>query len=91
MRLILRWLDVLKRTTVDELPAFCAALTSTFQEVVEAANAWAQADHTPDGTHAAVRFTESDTPTTTTGAISVYWDGTNLKYLKPDGTSGNIV
>jgi len=91
MRMVLRWIDKLRRTTVEELPAFCAALVQTFEEITAAANSWAAIDHNSDGSHDVVRFKETTAPPTTTSAISVYWDGTNLKYLKPDGTSGNIV
>jgi len=91
MRMVLRWIDQLRRTTVENLPAFCAALVSQLTEMTEAANSWAATDHNPDGSHAAVRFKEETSPGVSTGAITVYWDGTNLKYLKPDGTSGNIV
>lgn len=91
MRLVLTWIDQLRRTTVEGLPAFCSALVSQLQEITNTANAWAATDHTADGTHAVVRFDQQSAPEATSGAMSVYWDGTNLKYVKPDGTTGNIV
>lgn len=92
MRIILSWLDQLLTTTAAQLPSFCAAIAGQLQEIAEAANHWAERDHNPDGTHAAVTFKEQTTaPDATTSAMSVYWDGTNLKYVKPDGTTGNIV
>jgi len=92
MRLLLTWIDQLRRTTAEGLPSFCAALVSQLQEIVFAANAWAAHDHNDDGTHHVVRIggTESD-PEATTGRITLWWDGTNLKYKKPDGTTGNVV
>ena len=54
MRLLLSWLDQLRRTTVQGLPSFCSALVSQFEEVVNAANAWAAEDHNSAGTHAVV-------------------------------------
>jgi hypothetical protein len=92
MRVILTWLDQLRRTTVQGLPAFCAALVAQLEEIAAATNTWGAVDHESDGTHAAVRFTSVDaTPEPTATAITLYWDGTNLKYLKPDGTTGNVV
>jgi len=92
MRLILTWIDQLRRTTTEQLPSFCSALVSQLQEIVAAANAWAGKDHGDDGTHKTVRIGGTTAaPEATVGRISLYWDGTNLKYLKPDGTSGNIV
>lgn len=92
MRVILSWIDQLRRTTVDGLPQFCSALVSQFQEVAAAANAWARKDHNDDGTHNVVRIGgTSKAPDATVGRIQLYWDGTNLKWMKPDGTTGNIV
>lgn len=91
MRLLLSWLDQLRRTTVDGLPSFCSALVSQLEEIVNAANAWAGEDHNSAGTHAVVKFKEETTPTALAGHLVTYWDGTNLVYIKPDGTTGNIV
>ena len=92
MRVILSWIDQLRRTTVEGLPSFCSALVSQLQEIAASANAWAQKDHNDDGTHLVVRIGGTTTaPPATSGRISLYWDGTNLKYIKPDGTTGNIV
>lgn len=91
MRLVLRWIDHLRRTTAEALPAFCSALVSQLQEIINTANKWAENDHNGDGTHSNVRFSQRAAPAATPLAISVYWDGTNLKYVKPDGTTGNIV
>jgi hypothetical protein len=92
LRIVLRWIDQLRRTTVDQLPAFCAAVVAQFQEIAAAANAWAAMDHNSDGTHQVVKIGGHDTtPEATVGRLTVYWDGTNLKYVKPDGTTGNIV
>jgi hypothetical protein len=60
--------------------------------IAAAANAWAAMDHNSDGTHQVVKIGGHDTtPEATVGRLTVYWDGTNLKYVKPDGTTGNIV
>lgn len=92
MRIILTWIDQLRRTTVEGLPSFCAALVSQLQEIAAAANAWAGKDHNDDGTHQVVRIGgTTEAPAATASRISLYWDGTNLKYVKPDGTTGNIV
>lgn len=92
MRLILTWLDQLRRTTVDGLPSFCAALVSQFEDLVAAANTWADQDHHSDGTHGAVQYKARTTaPAAVAGHLITYWDGTNLKWVKPDGTTGNIV
>lgn len=92
MRLLLSWLDQLRRTTVEGLPSFCSALVSQFEEVVNAANAWAAEDHNSAGTHAVVKWkAQTTTPAALAGHLVTYWDGTNLKYIKPDGTTGNIV
>jgi hypothetical protein len=91
MRLVLRWIDHLRRTTADGLPAFCAALVAQLQETINTINKWAENDHNGDGTHALVRFKQETAPAATSLTITVYWDGTNLKYVKPDGTTGNIV
>jgi len=92
MRLLLTWIDQFRRITVDNLPSVAAALVSQFQEIVFAANTWAQKDHNDDGTHNTVRIGGTTAAAeATVGRISLYWDGTNLKYVKPDGTTGNIV
>lgn len=91
MRLILSWLDQLRRTTLEGLPSFCSALVSQFQDIVAAANTWAQKDHNDDGTHHFVRIGGDGVPEPLAGRISLYWDGTNLKWVKPDGTTGNLV
>lgn len=92
MRLLLSWIDQLRRTTVDGLPAFCAGVVAQFEEIVNAANTWGQKDHNDDGTHQVVRIGGSTgTPAVTAGRITLWWDGTNLKYEKPDGTTGNVV
>lgn len=92
MRLLLSWIDQFRRITVKNLPSVASALVSQFEEIVGAANTWAAVDHNSDGTHAAVKFSaETTAPAATVGAITLYWDGTNLKYLKPDGTTGNVV
>lgn len=92
MRLLLSWIDQFRRITVENLPSVAAAIVSQFEEIVGAANTWGASDHNQDGTHAAVHFkTQTTTPAATVGAITLYWDGTNLKYLKPDGTTGNVV
>ena len=92
MRIILQWLDQLRRTADERLASFCAALVSQFEEIAAAANTWAAKDHNSDGTHQVVRIggTTAD-PAATVGRISLWWDGTNLKWKKPDGTTGNIV
>ena len=92
MRIILRWLDQLRRTTAEQLPSFCSALVAQLEEIAAACTAWAEEDHNSDGTHRVVKIGgTTTTPSATTGRITLYWDGTNLKYLKPDGTTGNIV
>ncbi len=92
MRLLLSWIDQFRRITVQNLPSVAAALVSQFEEVVNAANAWAEEDHNTTGTHGAVKFSEqSPAPAALAGHLVVYWDGTNLKYVKPDGSTGNIV
>lgn len=92
MRIILSWIDQLRRTTVEGLPSFCSALVSQFQDLAAAANTWAQRDHNDDGTHYVVRIGgTSSAPDATASRLTIYWDGTNLKYIKPDGTTGNIV
>ncbi len=91
MRLILTWIDQLRRTTVEGLPSFCSALVSQLQEIAAAANAWAESDHNSSGNHAVVKYAQSTAPSALAGHLVTYWDGTNLKYVKPDGTTGNIV
>ena len=92
MRLILSWLDQLRRTTIDGLPSFCSAIVSQFTDIAAAANAWAQRDHNDDGTHNVIRVGGTTTaPDPTAGRLVIYWDGTNLVYVKPDGSTGNIV
>jgi hypothetical protein len=92
MRIILSWLDHLRRTTADGLPQFCSALVSQFQDIAAAANVWAQKDHNDDGTHQVVRIGGTRAaPDATPARISLYWDGVNLKWVKPDGSTGTIV
>lgn len=92
MRLVLTWIDQLRRTTAERLPAFCNALVAQLQEIINTANKWAANDHNGDGTHLVVRIGGTTiAPEATTGRISLYWDGTNLKWVKPDGTTGNLV
>lgn len=91
MRLLLSWIDQFRRITVENLPSVSAALVSQFEEVVNAANTWAAVDHTSDGHHGVTRFAVQDPPAALASHIVVYWDGTNLKYVKPDGSTGNIV
>lgn len=91
MRIILSWLDQLRRTTVDGLPQFCSALVSQFQDLAAAANTWAAKDHEADGTHAVVRVGQDDVPEATVGKITIYTtDGATLKVVKADGTIGTI-
>jgi hypothetical protein len=92
MRVILAWLDQLRRTTVNQLPAFCSALVSQLEGIAAAANTWAQKDHNDDGTHNVIRIGGTTTaPDPVAGKLVTYWDGTNYKYVKPDGSTGNIV
>lgn len=92
MRLILSWIDQFRRITVQNLPSVAAALVAQFEEIANAANAWAAEDHNSSGTHGAVKFSEQTAaPSALAGHLVTYWDGTNLKYIKPDGTTGNIV
>lgn len=92
MRLILNWIDQLERATVESLPAFCSALVAQFTEIVEAANTWAEQDHNSDGSHNVISLGGTTTaPEPVAGQLRVYWDGTNLVYVKPDGSTGNIV
>ena len=92
MRILLTWIDQLRRTTVEGLPSFCAALVSQLQEMAAAANTWAGVDHDPTGVHTVVKFKAQTTvPSALAGHLVTYWDGTNLKYVKPDGSTGNIV
>lgn len=87
MRLLLTWLDQLRRLTADNLAGFASAVVSQFEEIVGAANTWAQVDHNEDGTHEVVRVGgTTTTPAATVGRITLYWDGTDLKTVKPDGT-----
>lgn len=87
MRIVLHWLDQLRRTTAEQLPAFCGAVVAQFQELAAAANTWAAVDHNSDGTHEVVRLGgTTTTPAATVGRIILYWDGTDLKTVKPDGT-----
>lgn len=91
MRLILTWIDQLRRTTTDQLPSFCAALVSQLQEIVATANAWAGKDHNDDGTHLVVRVGGTTAnPAATVGRITIFADGNSLKVVKPDGTVGTI-
>ena len=92
MRLLLSWIDQFRRITVENLPSVASALVSQFEEVVNAANAWASEDHDPTGVHTVVKFKAQTTaPSALAGHRVTYWDGTNLKYVKPDGSTGNIV
>jgi len=94
MRLILAWIDQLRHTTAEQLQSFTAALVSQLQEITIAANVWAQKDHHDDGTHEVVRIglhTATSAPAATPDRISLYWNGTNLVWKKPDGTTGNLV
>lgn len=87
MRLILTWIDQLRRTTVEQLPAYCSALVSQLEEIVAAANAWADRDHNSDGTHFVVRVGgTTSAPSATVGRITIYADGNDLKVVWPDGT-----
>lgn len=91
MRIVLKWLDQLRRTTVDGLPAFAAALVAQLDEIAKAANAWAATDHDSDGTHAVVRVGHEDAPAATTGKITLYTtDGQTLNVVKADGTIGTV-
>ena len=54
MRIILRWLDQLRRTTAEQLPSFCSALVAQLEEIAAACTAWAEEDHNSDGTHLVV-------------------------------------
>ena len=61
-------------------------------EIAAAANAWAEEDHNPDGTHQVVRIGGTSTaPAATANRVSLYWDGTNLIAVKPDGTTATVV
>lgn len=92
MRLILTWIDQLRTASADTLTVFCGALVAQLQEITATANAWGAVDHNTDGTHQVVRIGgTTSAPAATASRISLYWDGTNLKYVKPDGTTGNIV
>lgn len=92
MRLLLSWIDQLRRITAENLASVSSALVSQFEEIVTAANAWAGEDHDPTGVHTVVKFkAQSTTPPALAGHLVTYWDGTNLKYVKPDGSTGNIV
>ena len=91
MRIILTWLDQLRRTTTDGLPQFCAALVAQLEEIAAAANAWAAKDHASDGTHVVVRVGDPEVPEATVGKITIYTtDGATLKVVKADGTIGTI-
>lgn len=92
MRLLLSWIDQFRRITVENLSSVANAIVSQFQEITEAANAWAAEDHNTDGNHTVVKFKAQTTvPSALAGHLVTYWDGTNLKYVKPDGSTGNIV
>ena len=92
MRMLLSWIDQFRRITTQNLASAAAAIVSQFEEVVGAANTWAAVDHNDDGTHEVVRIgLTTTTPAATAGRITLWWDGTNLKYEKPDGTTGNVV
>jgi hypothetical protein len=87
MRIVLEWLDQLRRTTMDGLPSFCSAIVSQFEALAATCNTWAAVDHNPDGTHEVVRVGGTTTiPAASVERITLYWDGTDLKTVKPDGT-----
>ncbi len=91
MRIILSWLDQLRTTTVERLPEYCNALVSQLEEMAAAANAWAETDHNSEGTHAAVQLSEhSAAPSARASHLVLYFDGTDLKVVRPDGTSGTV-
>lgn len=91
MRLVLRWIDLLRRTTPEGLPAFCGALVAQLEEMVATANLWAARDHEPSGAHAQVTLMASEsTPMPVTGGLVLYFDGTNLKVVRSDGTTGTV-
>lgn len=92
MRVVLTNTDQLRRTTVDGLPAYCAAVLRQFEEVAAATNAWADEDHDDTGAHLVLHVQASPTvPTARANHLVIYWDGTNLKYVKPDGSTGNLI
>lgn len=87
MRILLRWLDQLRRTTVAGLPQFCSALVATLEDITAAIKTWQELDHNADGTHAVIHLREQDAAAAArAGHIGLYWDGTDLKTVKPDGT-----
>lgn len=92
MRVLVSSSDQLRRTTPDQLPAYCDAVLRQFQEIASATNAWADEDHDDTGVHLVMHIKQSAmTPDALPGHLVIYWDGTNLKYVKPDGATGNIV
>jgi hypothetical protein len=85
MRVQLTRADQLRRTTPEQLPSYCDAVLSQFQEIESAVNAWADLDHNSDGSHSTIRLGAPGQQ------IVLDWDGTNLTWTKPDGTTGNLV
>lgn len=83
--------DQLRRTTAEQLPAYADAVLSQFKEVAASINTFGQRDHAFDGAHAAVEFRPQPTPFPRPGSLVVWWDGINLHYIKPDGTTGTIL
>lgn len=93
MRIILTRIDILRRTAIRELAGFCDALVSQFQDIAAAANSWAAMDHNDDGTHGVVRIGITGTtvaPSPIANRMSLYYDGTDLKVVRPDGTTGTV-
>lgn len=92
MRLLLRWIDQFRQITVANLSSVAAAIVVQFEDFAAAMNTWAAKDHHADGTHKVMRIgLTRTTPAATRGRITLWWDGTNLKYEKPDGTTGTVV
>lgn len=91
MRLVLRWIDRLRTVTAEGLPAFAGALSAQLEEMVATANLWAAQDHTPDGTHQQVTLMASEsTPMPVRGGLVLYFDGTDLKVVRANGTTGTV-
>lgn len=92
MRIVLQYLDQLRIVTLKTLPQFADRIVTTFEELVEAITTWQEQDHHADGTHDVIHINEqSAAAAARSGAITLYWNGTNLKYVKPDGSTGNVV
>ena len=85
MRVQLSRRDQLRRTTPEQLPSYSAAVLAQFEEIEAATNAWADENHNSDGSHSVIRLGNPSSQLTLT------WDGTNLTWTKPDGTTGNLV